>query len=146
MRRVLACLVALLARKLLHESRWPCAGARIVYRTVARTHKRKSRADVNNYRGVHLTTQVSNNCFNASSICISEAKQTKLVSTPAKESTHILALTVGEGQTFRLLGVPFDNALAMRDAVVELVSEAVWKIASILRSGRFFTNVELVNL
>ena len=64
---------------------------------------------------------------------------------PAKESKHILALNGGEGQNFRLLGVPFDHALTMRDAVVELVSDACWKIASILRSGRFFTNVELVN-
>ena len=65
---------------------------------------------------------------------------------PAKESKHILALTGGEGHNFRLLGVPFDHALSMRDAVVELVSEAGWKMGAILRSGRFFTDAELVNL
>ena len=65
---------------------------------------------------------------------------------PAKESQHILALTGGEGMNFKLLGIPFDNALTMRDAVVELVSEASWKLASILRSGRFFTDGELVTL
>ena len=43
---------------------------------------------------------------------------------PAKESKHILALNGGEGQNFRLLGVPFDHALTMRDAVVDLVFEA----------------------
>ena len=34
----------------------------------------------------------------------------------------------------------------MRDAVVELVSEAGWKMGAILRSGRFFTDAELVDL
>ena len=34
----------------------------------------------------------------------------------------------------------------MRDAVGELVSEAAWKLASIVRSARFFTDSELVNL
>ena len=52
----------------------------------------------------------------------------------------------GEGSNFRLLGVPFDHALSMRAAVEELVSEASWKIASIVRSGRYFTDAELVNL
>ena len=59
---------------------------------------------------------------------------------------HVLALHGGEGPNFRLLGVPFDHALSMRDAVVELVSEATWKMASILRTARFFTDGELVNL
>ena len=65
---------------------------------------------------------------------------------PSKESMHVLALHVGKGPNFRLLGVPFDHALSMRDAVVELVSEATWKMASILRTARFFTDSELVNL
>ena len=65
---------------------------------------------------------------------------------PAKESKHILALNGGEGVNFRLLGVPFDNALSMRDAVGEFVSEATWKLASIVRSARLFTDSELVNL
>ena len=47
----------------------------------------------------------------------------------AKEANHILALNGGEGFNFKLLGVPFDYALSMRDAVVELVSEAGWKMA-----------------
>ena len=58
----------------------------------------------------------------------------------------MLALHGGEGPNFRLLGVPFDNALSMRDAVAELVGEASWKMASILRTARFFTDGELVNL
>ena len=65
---------------------------------------------------------------------------------PTKESKHILALHGGEGDNFRLLGAPFDHALSMRDAVCELVSEASWKAASLLRSARFFTDGELVNM
>ena len=34
----------------------------------------------------------------------------------------------------------------MRDAVAEMVTDAAWKIASIVRSARFFTDGELVNL
>ena len=63
----------------------------------------------------------------------------------AKESKHILALNGGDGCNFKLLGVPFDHALSMRDAVMELVSEAGWQMASILRSGRLFTDCEFVN-
>ena len=59
---------------------------------------------------------------------------------------HVLALHGGEGSNFRLLGVPFDHALSMRDSIVELVSEATWKMASILRTARFFTDGELVKL
>ena len=49
---------------------------------------------------------------------------------PAKESKHILALHGGEGDNFRLLGVPFDHALSMRDAVWEIVSEAICESCS----------------
>ena len=45
-----------------------------------------------------------------------------------------LALNSGEGCNFKLLGVPFDNVLSMRDAVEEFVSEADWKMALIPRS------------
>ena len=38
----------------------------------------------------------------------------------------------------KLLGVPFDHALSMKDAVVDFVSEATWKLA--------FTDGELGNL
>ena len=62
---------------------------------------------------------------------------------PSKESTHILALNGGEGCNFKLLGVPFDHALSMRDAVVEFVSEASWKMAPILRSCCFLRMVNL---
>ena len=65
---------------------------------------------------------------------------------PSKESMHILALHGGKGSNFRLLGVPFDHALSMKDAVLEMVGEATWKMAAILRTGIFLTDGELVNL
>ena len=65
---------------------------------------------------------------------------------PTNESKHILALSGGEGRNFKLLGVPFDHALSIRDAVVEMATDAAWTIASIVRSARFFTDGELVNL
>lgn len=34
----------------------------------------------------------------------------------------------------------------MKDAVKELVNDAAWKIASVIRTTRFFTDGELVNL
>ena len=52
----LALPVTLLARKLLAEARWPeCWRTHWVYPL----HKKKSRADPKNYRGVHLTAQLS---------------------------------------------------------------------------------------
>ena len=33
----------------------------------------------------------------------------------------------------------------MKDAVVEMVREAMWKITAIIRIGKLFTNCELVN-
>ena len=59
---------------------------------------------------------------------------------------HVLAVQGGEGANFRLLRVLFDNALSMKDAVIELVGECTWKMASILRTARFLTDGELVNL
>ena len=58
----------------------------------------------------------------------------------SKESMHILGTNGGEGSNFLLVGVPFDHALSMKDAVGELVCEVLWKLAAILRTGRFFTD------
>ena len=59
---------------------------------------------------------------------------------------HILALSGGEGPNFKLLGVPFDTALNMKDAVVEIVGAATWKMGAILITARYFTNAELLQL
>ena len=72
------------------------------------------------------------------------SKATQVNFYSAKESTHILAFAYGNALNLNLLGVPFDNAQPMRDAVVKLVSEDGWKIAAILRRNRCFTNDELV--
>ena len=64
----------------------------------------------------------------------------------SKESMHILAFRGGQGPNFRLLGIPFDNGLAMGDAIHEIVGEVSWKMGSILRTTRFFCDRELVNL
>ena len=64
----------------------------------------------------------------------------------SKESMHILALSGGEGPNFKLLGVPFDTALHMKDAVVEIVGAATWKMGAILRTARYFTDAELLQL
>ena len=74
------------------------------------------------------------------------SKATQVNFYSAKESTHILAFAYGNAFNLNLLGVPFDNAQPMRDAVVKLVSEDGWKIASILRRNNLFTNDELVCL
>ena len=50
---------------------------------------------------------------------------------------HILALHGGEGSNFRCSGAPFDYALSMKNSALEMVGEATWKMAAILRTGIF---------
>jgi len=45
---------------------------------------------------------------------------------------------------FKLLGVPFDMQLSMADAVSELVISAGWKLKTILRTRRFYTDADLI--
>ena len=63
-----------------------------------------------------------------------------------KESHHILSLSDPSGSLFNLLGVPFDPQLSMADAISELVSTAGWKLRTILRTRRFYTDADLVIL
>jgi hypothetical protein len=65
---------------------------------------------------------------------------------PTKESKHILSLTRPVGQPFKLLGVIFDCGLAMSDAVAEVVSEAGWKLRTLLRTKRYYTDADLIVL
>ena len=55
-----------------------------------------------------------------------KANQVSFVSN--NESMHLFALIGGESPNFKLLGVPVDTALNMKDAVVEIVGAATWKI------------------
>ena len=57
---------------------------------------------------------------------------------PSRKSRHAFALHGGKGPNFRVLGIPIDHALSMKDAVSELVNGASWKIASILKTARFY--------
>ena len=63
-----------------------------------------------------------------------------------KESQHVLSTSDPDGSAFKLLGVPFDTELSMANAVSELVSSAGWKLRTLLRTRRFYTDADLVIL
>jgi len=65
---------------------------------------------------------------------------------PGKESKHVLSLTQPEGSEFTLLGVAFDCDLGMITAIDDLVTAANWKMRTLLRTRRFYTNAEMVVL
>ena len=50
------------------------------------------------------------------------------------------------GGTFKLLGVTFDSDLSMAESISELVSAAGWKLRTLLRTRRFYTDADLVVL
>ena len=64
----------------------------------------------------------------------------------AKESRHILSLTDSVGDSFKLLGIIFDGALSMEEAVAEVVAEAGWKLRTLLRTRRYYTDADLIVL
>jgi len=64
----------------------------------------------------------------------------------AKESRHIVSLNAPLGDNFRLLGVDFDLGLTMSDAVSEIVEAAAWKLRTLLRTKRFYTDSDLITL
>jgi len=64
----------------------------------------------------------------------------------AKESQHVLSLSDPLGSSFKLLGVPFDPALSMADAINDLVSTAGWKLRTLLRTRRFYSVSDLIVL
>jgi len=63
-----------------------------------------------------------------------------------KESQHVLSLSDPEGSMFKILGVPFDTELTMANAVSELVLSAGWKLRTLLRTRRFYTDADLIIL
>lgn len=65
---------------------------------------------------------------------------------PLKESHHILTLTDPTGSTFKLLGVIYDDGLVMDEAIAVVVSEASWKMRTLLRTKRFYTDADLIVL
>ena len=64
----------------------------------------------------------------------------------SKESRHIMSLTQPAGDSFRLLGVTFDGGLTMNEAVGEVVSSASWKLRTLIRTRRYYSDAELVLL
>ena len=63
-----------------------------------------------------------------------------------KESFHLMSKGETYGGNLKMLGVPFDMTLSMKDAVEEVVVAAGWKLRMLLRSKRFYTDAELVGL
>ena len=58
----------------------------------------------------------------------------------------MLSLSDPLGGTFKLLGVTFDSELSMAESISELVSAAGWKLRTLLRTRRFYTDADLVVL
>ena len=63
-----------------------------------------------------------------------------------KESFHILHRTNGFGDDFALLGVTFDTSLHMGVGISIIAREAGWRLKSVLRPRRFFSEMQIVNL
>ena len=58
----------------------------------------------------------------------------------------MLARAGGEGGNTELLGVNFDTALTMADAVRDTVVEVGWKLRTLRRSARYHTDAALLDL
>ena len=81
--------------------------------------------DLNAYRGFPSTTsdEVIDKCISSCQQELHSWGRANRVSFDAsKESRHIMSLTNPAGETFRLLGIVFDGALEMADAVNEVVA------------------------
>ena len=63
-----------------------------------------------------------------------------------KEHQLVLSRCNPHGNGFTLLGVDFDTKLLMTSTVHNLVKDCRWKVKAILRTGRFNTGADLVNL
>ena len=65
---------------------------------------------------------------------------------PAKESKHILSLTHPVGDAFKLLGARFDGTLSMGETIAEIIHEVGWKLKTLQRTRRYYTDADLVLL
>ena len=61
-----------------------------------------------------------------------------------KESFHILSRSRPCGDSFKILGLAFDCKLLMHQSVSDCVTACGWKMDSILRTRKFFTDREMV--
>ena len=80
----------------------------------------------------------------ARATCLGSCKQVEFDA--GKESQHILTLDDPANTCFKLLGVIFDDSFTMADAVASVVSEASWKLRTLLRTRRFYTDADLIVL
>ena len=65
---------------------------------------------------------------------------------PGKESSHILSRQRPHGRPFKILGVEFDCKLIMTDTVCDLAKDARWKLKAVLRTKRYVTGIQLVDI
>ena len=70
----------------------------------------------------------------------------RVIFDPGKESFHGIHRTRYFGEDFKILGVLLDCQLTMRSAAKEISKEAGWKVKSLLRCRKFYTQSELVKL
>ena len=63
-----------------------------------------------------------------------------------KEEYAVLSQSDPEGETFKLLGVEFDPKLNMEAAIHTCVSACSWKLKTVLRARRFFSDAELITV
>jgi hypothetical protein len=64
----------------------------------------------------------------------------------SKESRHVLSSTESVGGTFKQLGITFNGGLTMSETVADLVCAAGWKLRTLLRTKRYYTDADLINL
>ena len=65
---------------------------------------------------------------------------------PVKESFHVLHRTFHHGDCFKILGCIYDPQLRMLTAARHIATEASWRLKTLLRTRRFFTDPELMRL
>ena len=96
------------------------------------------------------TTNAETNILKSLTACQKEVHArgfaNQVVFDPKKESLHILSMSVPYGGELKLLGVRFDASLTMRSTVEELVQQAGWKLKTLIRTRRYYTDAELVTL
>ena len=64
----------------------------------------------------------------------------------SKESKHIISKYHLVGEDFRILGYLFDCKLSMSACIHETVTSTNWKMRTLLRTQKYYTDRELVNL
>lgn len=65
---------------------------------------------------------------------------------PKKKTMHVVSHYSPGGPNFNILRLNFDCRLIMCDAIVDLVTEMLWRARSILRAQRYNTVTEMMNL